>query len=353
MSTDIDDLFDAAIDPLTRDQWGRPLLVPGPERAANPFLTCRKERPDGKIPYTRASSLANYVSDQSGLATWQQRSLTKGLSEREDLAAMGAALPPIHGNLKPKSLLTKAELSEDAATNRELDGIAEQAMVHANRDYKAHWGTAIHSFTDLPEGEGAVPQRMVDDVQSWHDATRGWVFHLTEAFVRNDELQSAGTFDHLIEIPWRPDLGAMVVDKKTGLLHWDQFPIQLDVYAGGELYDPETDEVRPWPVEPSRTHAIVAHIPYGEGRTVMYLVDLVAGHAAALTAIAVRDHRQRAKGYAVPVDFAGDRAKEVATLVGLAESRETMTAIAAFHKDVWSTELRDLARARLAEIEAD
>jgi hypothetical protein len=146
----IDQIFDAAMDQggLERDKpWGRPLLVPSRRLARKPLVlnpSNRKPRTDGKLPYTRASSLANYVSDHTALEVWRMRSLTKGLGEREDLAAQAAALPPILGNTRDKATLSKAERDQDKATNAELDRLAEEAMIHANRDYKAHCRPRLH-----------------------------------------------------------------------------------------------------------------------------------------------------------------------------------------------------------------
>lgn len=351
---DLDQIFDGE-GGLERDKpWGRPLLVPTETLAQAPHITGpsnRKPHPAGKLPYTRASSLANYVSDHTALEVWRQRSLTKGLGEREDLAAMAAALPPILSNTRDKASMSKAEREQDRATNLELDRLAEEAMVYANRDYKANWGTAIHSFTD-PGDHGDVPSRMEADVRSWFAATAGWEFHATETFVANDIYQAAGTFDHLVSIPWLPHLGRLVLDKKTGQLHPDQFSVQLAVYANGQPYDVDTDERYPWPngIAPNRKYGLLAHIPLGLGRTDIYLVDIEQGHCAALVAVAVRAHRSN-KSLMEPVDFVGERRRYVGGLIAVADSRQTMTNIAAEHAAVWNDDLRALARQRLAAIE--
>ena len=350
---EIDEIFDDAVE-IPRDRYDRPLLVPSPERAANPLVNLARgdeKRHPGKLPYTRASSLANYVSDHTALSTWKQRSLTKGLGEREDLAAMAAALPPIIGNKRDKAGMSKAEKMADQLTNRRLDEIAEEAMIYANRDHKANWGTAIHSFTD-PGDHGDVPARMAADVASWFTATAGWVEHANEVFVRNDDFQCAGSFDHLMSIPWLPELGRLVVDKKTGLLHPDQFSVQLSVYATGTPYDWTTHKPFDWPdgIAPNQEWGILAHIPLGLGRTELYLVDLVKGTLAAHVACAVRSHRAD-KTLTEPFYPMAVGREHVASLVAVADSRLTMTAIATEWKVLWNDDLRALARQRLAEIE--
>lgn len=346
---DLDAIFDAATElPLRDKPWGRPLLLP-PEGRDMP-LQCRTPREDGKVPYTRASSMSNYVSDHTALHTWQMRSLTKGLADHEDLAAMAAALPPIIANKRDKKTLTRAEKLQDELTNKRLDEIAEEAMIRSNRDYKAAWGTAVHSFTD-PGDHGIIPNRMEPDVQAWQRATIGWEFHATEMFVANDDYQAAGTFDHLVSIPWRPDLGAMVVDKKTGMLHPDQHAVQLSVYANGTPYDVDSDRRYAWPAEPSKKWGIIAHIPLGLGRCDTYLIDLEQGHEACLLACAVRAYRSNRTLHQA-IDFTAEMRLHLAGLISEADSRATMEAIHAEHRAFWTDDLTALAKARLSEVAA-
>lgn len=357
LSPELDDVFETIQNPLDRDQYDRPRLIPGPELDAAPMLVNRRtkkypdgRRPDGKLPYTRASSLANYVSDHTALETWRMRSLTKGLGEREDLAAMAAALPPIISNLRDKETLSRAEEDQDRKTNHALDAIAEEAMIYANRDYKANWGTAVHGFTD-PGPHGDVPERMRADVDSWFAATAGWEILATEVFVRNDTYQAAGSFDHLVRIPWRPDLGVLVVDKKTGLLHPDQFSVQLAVYAGGVPYDPHTDTTYDWPggEAPNRDVALLAHIPLGRGITPIYTVDIAAGAAAAEHAVAVRAHRQN-KSLMTPVDFLQELRIHLGGVLTTLTTREEMLALAEEYAFAWHDDLSAIAKQRLADL---
>lgn len=353
---ELDAIFNGAS--LIRDRYDRPLLVPSEWRAADPLVRLARgdeKRHPGKLPYTRASSFANYVADHSAIDTWQKRSLTKGMGEREDLAALAAGLPPIISNTRDKAGMSKDERRQDDATNKALDEIAEEAMKHANRDFKANWGTAIHSFTD-PGGGTEVPARMKADVDSWWKAALGWTFHGTETFVQNDTYQSAGSFDHLISIPWLPELGRIIVDKKTGLLHPDQFSIQQTVYATGVPYDVTTDEREQWPdgIAPNQDVAIIAHVPLGLGRTDLYFVDLTAGRVGCEAATAVRSYRQRRDADLMwPFDPQAAGRQHVGSLVAVADSPETMRAIFEEYRVLWNADLKALAQQRIAHLEAE
>lgn len=346
--TDLDQLFDeAAGDDVLRDRYDRPLLIPSAKRKRRPLVQLARgdeKRFPGRLPYTRASSLSNYVTDKSGLERWRMRSLTKGLGEREDLAAQAAGLPPILGNQRDESTLSKAEKEQDRRTKKALDGLAEEAMIYANRDYKANWGTAVHGFTD-PGPHGDVPARMQSDVESWFQTITGWQIHATEIFVANEEYQAAGTFDHLVSIPWLPELGRVVVDKKTGKLKPHEFSVQLPTYARGVPYDVAADQRADWPdgIAPSRKWGIIAHIPMGLGRTDLYLVDLELGHKHALTAVQARTDRtkkQVMKGF----DPLAERRLQWAGLVDGASTRDELRSIRreALTERTWSMALEEL-----------
>lgn len=284
------DIFDLEADPLQRDRFGRPLLIPaaGGDRTA----------------FTRMSTLAGYVCDDFGLTTWTQRLLAIGYGQREDLTAMVAALPPLNDARCDKSTLTREQLAQDRETKAKLDEYNEQALEAAGRNYKANHGTAVHGFIQHGHAEDA-PERMRPDVESCYDTfrRRGIEVICSEMFVANDRLRAAGSFDHLVRLP---TFGIVIADVKTaggrisgkGL----QFGIQLSGYADGEVYDP-TDDTRQ-PLESltdgeriNRNVGLVVHVPLGGARTELYLVDLNLGRRAASIACQVRDARQAASKF--------------------------------------------------------
>jgi len=263
------DPFDIDVELPRRDQYKRPRLIPagGGER----------------VSFTRASTMANYLADQSGIHTWQKRLLAVGMGLREDLAARAAALPRPHAERCDKKSLTRKQINEDKATNAIIDELIESALESAGATYKANHGNAIHSLTEPDADSDAVPVRMEADVASYFARldNDGITTLATEVFVVNDTLTAAGTFDHLVR---HPEYGIVVLDKKTGQVDGKdlQFAIQLATYAGAMVYDVITDERAPLESltggEPiNRDVGIVAHIPLGAGRTDLYRIDLTQG----------------------------------------------------------------------------
>lgn len=251
------------VDPLERDRYGRPLLVP---REGGP-----------KVPFTRASTLGGYLSDRTSLHRWELGLLAKGLADREDLAGMVAGLEPLTG-----------ERRHDDPIKRKLTGIIDLALEVGGNHVRANYGTAIHSFCE-PGNEQPIPERMKADVESFRRLNLNCV--AAEQFVANDALMSAGSFDMLVDLG--PQIGVVVGDIKTGTIKPCDVAVQLAVYAGGEVYDPETDQRTPLPERLNTDVGLLVHIPAGQAKTDLYLVDLIAGRQAARVAAWVRDWRKR------------------------------------------------------------
>lgn len=249
-------------DNIPRDRWGRPLIVP----------------PDGGKPvaYTRVSTLAKALDDKTALTAWRCRQTVLGLSQRPDLVRKAKA---VH---------------ED---KRAMDDIVEEAMVAAQSGAAANTGTALHAFADQVDA-GADPATLLDpgdpllgDLIAYRDATAHLTKEAAELFVVCDRLQAAGSFDRLITIP---DVGLVVADLKTGQ-HEPDYPHgvaqQIATYAHGSLYDPDGSPHRIATLQHLgvRTDVgLLIHLPAGQGRCDLYLIDLEHGWALAQTAVAVR-----------------------------------------------------------------
>lgn len=274
------------VGPPREKRTDRPLLIPakGGER----------------IPYTRMSTLAGYLCDDFGLGTWQRRLLAVGLSEREDLCAMTAALPALNDAKCDKKSLTKAQREQDIDTKKKLDGYIEQALEHAGRNYKANMGTAIHGLIESGRADFA-PSPIKADVESALDAIRraGMTVLASEFFVANDELTAAGSPDHIIDVPllgWGP----VIADVKSGQIGGQSkalsFAVQLSGYANAEVYDWHDDSRAPLESladgqRVNRNVGLLIHVPLGAGKTTFHRVDLLRGYHAARLATTVRKAR--------------------------------------------------------------
>ena len=209
-----------------RDRWGRPLLIP-----ADKSIPVDK---NGRAWYSRASSMSDYASGvKTGLEVWRRRKAGVGVAQREDIAAMIAALPP----------LDTGDKVNDDITKQQLDEYLEMAQDHAGQHDGANHGTAVHGFTEAAENphNPHVPERMRDDVDAYyaHLEKLGIKVIATEVFVANDGARTAGTFDHLYLLP---DMRVVVADKKTGKPNLHDALIQMATYSYGDVYDWRTDE---------------------------------------------------------------------------------------------------------------
>lgn len=233
------------IDAVPRDRWGRPLIVP----------------PDGgkPIPYTRVSTLAKVLDDKTALTKWKQRQTAVGIGLRPDLAVKAAAK------------------KDDKRT---LDEIVEEAMAVAGSSSGANIGTALHAFTEAVD-DGVmpdVPAEIRADLDAYRTAMYGLEVLAKEWFVVVDEIQAAGSFDRLLRLP---DGRVVVADIKTGQKEPD-YPhaaaTQIGVYAHGTRYrHPDGRIASLADAGVDQEVGVLIHLPAGQARCGLYLLDIAEG----------------------------------------------------------------------------
>jgi hypothetical protein len=248
---------------MSFDRWGRYLIVP--EGGGDP------------VPHTRATTHAATLDDRYGLEKWGQRMVAIGLSRRDDLLAQVAATPP-----------------EDSTR---LDSIVVDAVEAGGSSTGRNIGEALHQFTqrvDLGEMElSAVPEAWRPDVAAYRQAMdeAGFVVELVERTCVVPELTVAGTFDRLVVRDGR----RFVLDVKSGQkldYAWGAIATQLAIYSrAATVYDLETAEHSPMP-EVDRRFGVVAHVPAGQGKCELIVVDLEPGWRGAQLAHFVRTWRK-------------------------------------------------------------
>jgi len=292
--------------------------------------------------YRRVSKLVKYAeTDTYNLDQWMKRQVAEGLAIRDDLVlavkAMGRP-DPIEG------------WSKEAKAK--LDSIAKDAMNAAKQADGARSGTAMHDLTErLDRGEDlenvvkGLPATAAGGLRAYAFLRRenGWRSVAIERTVVCDELDVAGTFDRIDEVPGLtamlgpgrcqygdecPDAGlpghgdAVVVDVKTETspwrngLHigpqlgiysrakrmWEALPGRVPLfYADGNpkmapdgVTQRTAENGRYVPVPCVRQDvAIVVHVRDGHANP--YFVNLLEGWEAAQAAYAQMLREQRAK----------------------------------------------------------
>jgi hypothetical protein len=320
---------------LQRDRWGRPLLVP------------RDMPPSVKVPYTRASSLSDFVTNDRGIQIWERRYLIRGMGANEDLAELAACETYNTGLVGPNN--PAQDSRENRASGRRLDEIGDRALERAKIHAKADYGTAVHQATE-PGSTAQPTKRMRADVASFAPTLEAEGIHIlqTEAFVANDTLMSAGTFDHLL---WVPGYGVIIGDKKTGKMNPYEFGIQFSTYANGDAYDVYTDERTAIHPDLNPDWGMVIWMPALEGKTILKMIDLRVGYEDAKRAAEVRDaQKERRLIDAPPGYFRKRRAAELHNLLLTAPDMETLYQLRRDHKDIWSEDYSAVARRRIEEM---
>jgi hypothetical protein len=256
-----------------RDRYGRyriPDPVTGEERS-----------------WVRATTWAKTVSDLHALNGWEKRMVALGLAQRPDLLLRVAAVAD------PNSTPGRGQ----------LDKLVDQAREHAKASARANLGTALHAFAeslDLGRPLPEIPPPYDRDIAAYRKAmaavevSRNYIERI--CVVR--DLGVAGTMDRVVRFKHGRDGTRLplIGDLKTGTdlkYSWNEIVIQLALYAHADtIYDPVTREHHPM-LEVNQETALVVHLPAGEGRCTLYLVDIAAGWEMAQLCGEVRAWRDR------------------------------------------------------------
>lgn len=269
---------------VRRNHYGHYLVVP----------------PNGDKPvgYRRMTTIAKTLDSGGGLIPWKATATVVGALRRPGLLAGWQALIAEH----PDPWYGSEE------SKKRCKVLVEQSATAGGSTDRADIGTALHAVIETSSRNGWTTSPLVGSMQADVEAYRttldaaGIVVDpaYVEACVVLDGLGVAGTSDNLrITVPGRGDI---VADLKTGAdlkYSWQAIAIQLAgyahadaVYVQGEAPDGSQDERRPMP-EISQEWGMVIHLPAGEGRCDLYLVDLVAGWEALQSSLAVERWRKR------------------------------------------------------------
>lgn len=256
---------------IRRDRWGRYLvLAPG------------ADKPTG---YTRATTVAKTLDDESNLKTWAQRMTALGLAGRPDLLAMVAAT--------------------DAEDKKALNAICERAAEAGGATVRRDLGTALHAMIDASWFDPAyvAPAQYDADVRAVHAALAAAGFTvaagMTERMIVNDRHAIAGMFDLLLRSGDESEL--VMADIKTGssvdfgALGW---ATQLAIYANADaLYrqgpaaDGSQDVREPMP-KINKSTGVIIHVQPESGSCDLHWLDLAAGAEALEMAMEVRRMRK-------------------------------------------------------------
>lgn len=258
--------------PVTRDRLGR-YLVPDPKTGR-------------QTAWTRVTTLAKTLDDNHALEKWKLRTATAGLITRPDLYQ-----------------LAHTQLTDTKALDRTLQDALEAGQASA----RANTGTALHALTEQTDrGQPTTaPAALQADLDAYTSTIRAAGIQIDPERIEQVLLLAdqpepvAGTADRFVTLP---DGRTVVADLKTGRsldYAWGSIAIQLACYAHAtHTWDPGTATHAKAPAV-DLEHALVIHLPAGEARCTLHLVDIAAGWAATKIAFQVRAFR-RVRDFASP-----------------------------------------------------
>lgn len=276
---------------IKRDRWERPLID----------ILDGEGKVVGTQAYTRASTLGKAIEDTYHLDKWKQRCVAYGMSRRKDLVALAASVE-----------------SNEGDDRKALDEICDKAHEAAKGDSGANIGTALHLLSeraDKGEDLSWLPDIILEAIERYAECMTYCRVLATEIFVVCDELETAGSFDRVVELlvdlefmhkgirTVIPAGTILILDLKTGKLasakYWGaDYGAQQTVYANGIPYHPTRgritwSEVLGEDVEPNKEWALILHVPGDSPQDAGFvLVDLEIGAEMAGLAVEVRTMRK-------------------------------------------------------------
>lgn len=293
---------------IKRDRWERPVID----------ILDKNGKVVGTQAYTRASTLGKAIEDTYHLDRWKQRCVAYGMSRRKDLVALAAAVETNEGD-----------------DRKPLDEICEKAHEAAKGDSGANIGTALHKLSerkDKDEDLSWLPDIILEAIERYAECMTYCRVLATEIFVVCDELETAGSFDRVVELlvdlefmhkgqrTIIPAGTILILDLKTGKLasakYWGaDYGAQQTVYANGVPYHPTRgriawSEILGEDVEPNKEWALILHVPGDSPQDAGFvLVDLEIGAEMAGLAVEVRTMR-KVKGLMSDAYPVGEPVKE-------------------------------------------
>lgn len=307
----LEDEFDdpgEAVDPnaVKRDRWDRPLLPP-----VNTALT----RAEGDVrPFTRCTTFAKTLGNESNLTAWKMRLVAKGMAEREDL----------------RLLARSTEVTDKAGLNEVADAAFELAGGNAGR----RLGTAFHNFSEIRDRGGSdddIDPEFLPHVEAYSAALKVHGIEIMPDYIERlcawEKFSVSGSFDNIVmwKRPGEDIARPTVLDKKGGAdlsYSWLSIVVQLFCYASADgIWDQENYRWLPMPEGLRTDVALVAHVPTGKrGEEVVcdiYEIDLLPTAEACRISYEARDWlktrglamKLKAKPLSAQIEVLADTAK--------------------------------------------
>jgi PD-(D/E)XK nuclease superfamily protein len=309
-----------APDPIKRDGWGRPLVVP----------------PSGgkAVAYTRCTTYVSCLEDTFNLGKWMQRMVAIGITQRPDIHLQVASLA---GN--------------PDGNKRDLDKACDAAREAASASAAATTGTALHQLTELidrGQDVGVIPEAYTADLKAYETATAHMKHLWIEQFCVQDPLKIGGTPDRIVEV----DGKRYIADVKTGSIEFGigKIAMQLAVYARSQVYDIDTAERSVHDAELDK--GIIIHLPAGKGTCGLYWVDILAGWGGVKHAKDVRSWRAKKFTDLTEKYASGFPADPIEVAINVAASEQELLGLWTANHAAWTEAHTRLAAAKKAALQA-
>jgi hypothetical protein len=325
--------------PQADDDFAKPSEAPRDDFEVNGNGQYKVSRPsDGKlVGYTRVTTFIACLEDTTTIEKWKARVTLEGVAaietaaattledghaphdsvvarvndlvHRRDVAIARARKADRKGKLEIGELATYVN-GAWSDFKKGLDALADEVFEVGGGREKAQKGTDLHALCDLYDSEGmqAIADKLAEgeitpadmaDVEAYADAMQriGAKVIESERVVVDDEGKIAGRLDRvvMVKLPGEQRARRRVLDIKTGRVDYGaaKIAMQLAKYAEMTGYDLNTHEREDLKID--RAKGILLHLPAGEAKAHVHVVDLTVGRRGLALAKQVRTWRSEGK----------------------------------------------------------
>jgi hypothetical protein len=300
-------LIEAPADPVLENGNGQPIIhfrdpVTGEEKVKG---------------YTRVTTYIDGLDDKTVLTKWKMRTLLEGAAidsgmehldddkistVRRAMHRLDESVQDIDRREKEEGELLELRRQELLKEHRSLlESIAEELMELGGAHEKANKGTNLHRLTEIVDNGGVLPDDTTASDRRDVEAYRAKMAELDlrvlwcERRVVLDDIQVSGTMDraYQVRLPGMQRRIRVVGDLKTGRVDFGhgRIGMQLALYAKGLGYD-WTKPLERERLSLSKAYGLLVHLPQGEGRCEVYVVDLELANQGLNLARQVREWRR-------------------------------------------------------------
>lgn len=253
------------------------------ERDGRQWYKLKRPSSGDPMSASRVSTMAKVLEDTFGLTQWQLRMLLLGLTNRPDIVGKAHGMDVKADSKILNALVAEAKKSAGASLKADMGTLRHKQCEEVDLGIKTLEELPVDARADIGSYLAEMERHQVKVVPS-----------MVERITYNSEFDTAGKFDRILQLP---DGSYVIGDTKTGNVEMAALSIgvQLWLYATGVNTSGVWSKVRrEWDtsIKVREDIGVVMHMPVGQGKCELLVVDLKQGEIDARLSQKVKERRK-------------------------------------------------------------